>query len=237
MKSIEQLQAEARILKEAKQGLNKEKRKERIEKTKKVLSETKQGLKKVFVRKTKKTNLNKLRTPISYKRNLPSNLMKMYGGATGGASQQSQGQRPVGRPRGEFKHRSPFTGKPIPAQVYNKQIRQFRRVQEQQANQIDRQQISQLAKRGIPPEQAMQIVNARQMQSVQQPQLSQEQIRQLMIQKIQEQNQIPQQMREPIQSQAVRPIWRRQGTIRYERDIFGNIKVVEGGNNPKNFWN
>ena len=79
----------------------------------------------------------------------------------------------VGRPAGTLKVRiNPFTGKQIkiPAKQYYKLVRQYNNRNEAVANTVDRQQVTQLARRGIPPEQAQQIVDARQLQQVyQQP--------------------------------------------------------------------
>ena len=61
------------------------------------------------------------RRAIKYKRNLPSNLQRTFGGAFGGATTQGTNKRVKegpGRPRGDFKHRSPFNGQPIPATEY-----------------------------------------------------------------------------------------------------------------------
>jgi len=155
----------------------------------------------------------KIKIPLSYRQNLSTNLAKAFTGS----QSKPQGNNPVGRPRGNFKHRSPFNGQPIPAVVYYKQIREFRRLQQQRANQVDRQQIQQLAKRGIPPEQAKQIVDVRQIRSVVPQQ--------------------PQQIQNPPQSSAVRPIWRRKSVVNYEVDSMGNRRPILQGNDPRSFWN
>jgi len=162
---------------------------------------------------------------------------------------QQRVQDSPGRPKGDYKHKDPQTGQPIPATVYYKRIRQLKREAQQQASQVDIQQIQQYAKRGIPPQQATQIVNQRQFQSVGVPTqiqngnvvpITQNEMlrRQLALQEIQRQQQfqqiqrqMPQQVINP--SNAVRPIWRRQNQLRYERDAFGNVKQVQGGNDPR----
>jgi hypothetical protein len=75
-----------------------------------------------------------------------------------------------GRPRQTYKPRiNPFTGKriAIPATQYYKLIKKFRRIQQARAQQtsevVDTRQVRELAKRGIPPEQAKQIVDQRQL--------------------------------------------------------------------------
>ena len=147
-----------------------------------------------------------------------------------------------GRPRGDYKHRDPFTGKPIPATVYYKRKKDFDRFQQQKAQLQDQKEIQQLAKRGIPPEQARPIVNQRQLQSVgvtQQPQpqqLTPEQLQQLNIQRrIQQESEMPEQMPSRYPSQAVRPIWRRQPVEDTDWGLFGRKKVVRGV--PQSFWN
>lgn len=79
----------------------------------------------------------------------------------------------VGRPAGEYKTRiNPFTGQPIqiPATEYYKLVKKYkqqRKLQQQTvAEQVDVAQVSQLTRRGIPPEQAKRIVDVRQLQQV-----------------------------------------------------------------------
>ena len=188
----------------------------------------------------------KITKAVKYRPRLSASLLNIGAGFSSGGrvkSSQRRVKEGPGRPRGDFKHRDPQTGQPIPATVYYKRVKELRRQQQQQAQQIsqqvDAQQLQQLAKRGIPPEQAKQIIDQRQLQSVGvQPQMSEFQRQQLILQQLrQQQMQTPSQQAFNRPSQAVIPIWRRQNVIRYERDIFGNVKAVEGGNNPKNFWN
>lgn len=79
----------------------------------------------------------------------------------------------VGRPAGQYKTRiNPFTNQPIqiPATEYYKLIDKFKDIQKLKAStiaqQTDTAQVQALAQRGIPPEQAKQIVDTRQLQSV-----------------------------------------------------------------------
>jgi len=193
------------------------------------------------VSRSAEKGLKSIAGSFGYSKKLSSSLLNI------GAGGRPQGQRVKegpGRPRGDFKHRDPYTGKPIPATLFYKRIKDFRRDQQQKAQQVDQQVVQQLAKRGIPPEQAKQIVDTRQLQSVGvQPQvqngvvpMSPEMQRQLMLQaQMQNQPRPIQQSNYP--SQAVRPIWRRQNMIRVETDMLGNKKEVLSGNDPRNFWN
>ena len=188
----------------------------------------------------------KSKTRSIYKKNLPTNLQRTFGGVWGGQQQaKTQGDRPVGRPRGEYKHRSPFTGQPIPATEYYKQVRDYRRIQQQRAtqiaNKVDTQQVQQLAKQGIPPEQAKQIVDTRQIRRViQQPQAPQQpQNIQNLPPEIQRQiiQQQMQQRNNPYASQVPRniPRYGRRGEF-IEGDLFGRPKIKIYGD-EKSFWN
>jgi len=172
---------------------------------------------------------------VKYRPKLSSSLLNIGAGFAGGTQQRVK--EGPGRPVGDYKHRSPFTGKPIPATQYYKEIKDYRRQQMQRANQVDQQAIQQLAKRGIPPEQAKQIIDQRQLQSVgvQQPMSDFQRLQ--MLQQMQQQNRpIPQQLPNTYPSQAVRPIWRRQSVVRKDWGLFGQ-KVVVQGNDPRSFWN
>jgi hypothetical protein len=196
---------------------------------------------KVFSRPTKTAGkaFNKITKAYSYKPSLSKNLTRQFSGVFGGSNSNSTSKdNPVGRPRGDFKHRSPFNGQPIPATVFYKQMREFRRQQVQRANVVDQQAVQELAKRGIPPSQAQQIVDTRQLQSVGvQPQVPQQVIENQMRQRFIQQFQRPNQNQMQSVSNAVRPIWRRQNMVRVERDAFGNVKQINSGNDPRNFWN
>lgn len=163
-----------------------------------------------------------------------SNTLLSYGAGFANP-QQSGGYRGPGRPAGVMKHRSPFTGKPIPAPQFYKEMRAFRRQQSQQADQVQTQQQVRFARQGVAPNQIQQTVEQRMKQQFMMQQMAQQRP---MPQQFQ---QVPQQFRlqppQGVPSNAVRPIWRRYNMPRYERDIFGNPKVVQGGNDPRNFWN
>lgn len=247
-KTIKQLQKEARILKQTKANIKKENARLRSEKLKKIksnLKETNNVARKV--EKSASKAIKNISKAYGYRKVLSSNLQRQFGGVFGGSNSnpQQQGTRPVGRPSGpaSYKHRSPFNGQLIPATEYYKQIRDFRRIQAQRANQVDQKQVSQLANRGIPPEQAKQIVDSRQERIVVQPQrinpnLPPEIQRQLLIQQLRQQ--YPQQQNErynPYASQVPRniPKYGRRGEF-IEGDAFGKPRIKIFGD-EKSFWN
>ena len=239
VKTLEQYKKEADILKNAKKGIRKERIRNLKSKVKKVASD----IGSYRIKKTKRPSIQKrIANTIKYRKKLSSNLMNQFtGGSKRNGTQQRVKEGP-GRPRGDYKHRDPQTGQPIPATIYYKRIKELKRQAEQAARLRDIQAIQEMGKRGIPPEQSKQIIDTRQLQSVGvqsqvqiqpqriSPQISPEMQRRIFIQQLQRQQQ-------GVPSQAVRPIWRRQNTQRYERDIFGNVKIIQGGNDPKNFWN
>jgi len=170
---------------------------------------------------------------------LSKSLLNIEAGFSG---QRPQGQRVKarvkarpGRPRGDFEYRDPFTKKPIPATLYYKKMKQWKRLHQQISNLQDLQAIQQLARRGIPPEQAKQIVDQKQIQSV----MNQQQFQGGVMppqtsQRVIVQRQ-PQQMPKTYPSRAVRPIWRRRGVVREDWGLFGKKKIVTGL--PQSFWN
>lgn len=159
-----------------------------------------------------------------------SQTLLSYGAGFSQVGATQRVQAGPGRPAGVLKHRSPFTGKPIPAPQFYKEMRAFKRVQAQQADIVQQQQQQRFAKQGVPPQQIQNVVEQRMRQ-----QFVQQQMQQRPTQPVQ----MPQQFQRPqgIPSQAVRPIWRRYNVIREERDLFGNVKQINSGNDPRNFWN
>ena len=210
--------------------------------------------KKLNFYKKKRSNIIMVRTikkisnAYGYKSKLSKTLLGYSGAFGGGRPQQTQKSvgrpRPVGRPRGEFKHRDPKTGQPIPATIYYKRLKELRRQAQQQARLKDIQQIQQLAKRGIPPEQAQQIVDARQLrregvttQPNQPTQITPEMQRRLLQQQQLQAQQIKLQSQN---GQIVPPetptIWRgRRGVVGQEGTVAGQVKKVYGL--PSSFWN
>jgi len=238
VKTAEQIIKEGRILKETKRNIKLQRSNARKEAIKNFAKKRYEEIKKYKLPKKRSSAFKKATNAYGYRKSLSSNLMRTFGGATGGvrisSGSQQQGKRPVGRPRGEFKHRDPQTGQPIPATVYYKRIKELKRMAQQQAQQRDLQAIQALAKRGIPPEQAKQIVDQQQLQSVGvQPQQFQ-QIQQTKFQNPYNQpNNIPQGMPVGPQNQT---IWRgRRGVVGKDAGLFGAREVVYGL--PESFWN
>lgn len=242
-------------------------KKQAKQEAKNLVRQSPQFIKKSFGKVTRPTNntnkqfrkiLKKTFKGKGYSTTLSKNLVQQFGGAFGGQRVNVQkGKTGPGRPRGEFKHRSPFNGQPLPATEYYKQVREFRRVQQQTANQIDSQQIQNLARRGIPPQQAQQIINNQQLRSVginpqpQPPQLTPEQIQFLKRSQppqFQRPRFVPQPniQRQPVPLQRLpngtvvpqgNPIWRwRRGTVDTEVDLMGNRRQVLRGS-PQSFFN
>ena len=79
-----------------------------------------------------------------------------------------------GRPKSVFIHRSPFTGKPIPAPQFYKEMRAFRRVQAQQADVVQQQQQQRFARQGVAPQQIQNVVEQRMRQQFIQQQMQQQ---------------------------------------------------------------
>ena len=157
-----------------------------------------------------------------YKKKVAEQLIKSsrgkYGGmtySTGGLSIHSSKRRlkkvrktaygrttgKPGRPKGSYKPRFiPGVGyKAIPAKSYYKILRRIKSQGEGQAQATDMQQIRALAQRGIPPEQARELINQRQIQRavinpprvqappIQPPQFNPQQFQQVEQQRIQTQ--------------------------------------------------
>jgi hypothetical protein len=174
-----------------------------------------------------------------------SKSLLAFSNAFGGTSRG--GQSHPGRPKQVYVHRSPFTGKPIPAPLYYKEMRAFKNLQQNKAETIQTQRTRQYAQRGIPPQQMQQI-----QQQVQQQQV----IRQMQMQRPQ-----PQQYQQPYQTQPqpqmVQPqqlqqqaqqlpngtviprgnsVWKfRRGIVGTEGGLMGRQQKVYGL--PESFWN
>jgi len=238
-KTPEQLQEKQRkILRRAKQGMERE-QKQKKEQRKKTYS----NIRKSF---SKKLKLPKKKV-YGYSQQL-SNRLRNLGYAP---SSQSQSNRPVGRPRAVFKHRDPATGKPIPATLYYKRVKEFKRLAQQRARQEDLQAVQQLARKGIPPQQAQQIVDQRQLQSVGVRQVTQQDIINERLRQIQSQERVQQIQAQPRQNsfnprtyipigQPVAPqnqtIWGgRRGMVTKDAGLFGPREIVVGL--PESFWN
>ena len=71
-----------------------------------------------------------------------------------------------GRPKGSYTYRHPITGKPIHVWEYRKVVRALKQRNKAIAELRDQKEQMALAKRGIPPEQAKVLIDARQIRSV-----------------------------------------------------------------------
>lgn len=143
-----------------------------------------------------------------------------------------QVQRSVGRPKGEFKHVDPFTKKAIPATIYYQRKKLFDRIAQQRANLEDQKKIQQLAKRGIPPEQAKIIVDNAQIRSV--IPMRQEVAETRNVDVPEEYRNVPLQRGQVIDRST--RVWKyRRGELDRDWTAFGS-KVVERGS-PKAMWN
>lgn len=158
---------------------------------------------------------------------------------------EAKSRRPVGRPRGpaSFKWRDPQTGQPIPATVYYRRVKEVRRQAEQQARQKNLQAIQEMAKRGIPPQQAQQVIQQRQMPQANYPPqmqrpLTPEEIQRLMVQRqMQQQGQVnPNQLPNGTIIPMGNRIWKFQrGVVGEEGGLFGKVKKIYGS--ESSFWN
>lgn len=118
-------------------------------------------------------------------------------------------KRPVGRPKGILKYKSPFSGKPIPAQQFYAEMRRVKRIQE---SRIEQAQIAQLQRQAARPP-----------QPVQRPQ-------QPVPQQVQQIQRLPTSVTQPT-------IWKRQAYVAIERDPWTNQpkQVIRGV--PESMWN
>lgn len=170
---------------------------------------------------------------VGYKKKLSDTLM-------GFANADRVPQQKVGRPPKLFKHTSPFTGKPVPAEVYYEQMRAFKRLQARKVEDAKEQQLREYAKRGIPPNQ---IENY-------QKQMAEKIRQQQMVQQLQQQRQSQPNQQFQTQQNKISPnelpngvvvnsgnkIWRgRRGTVDTDWTAFGRKKVFRG--RPEDMWN
>jgi hypothetical protein len=208
MPTIQEVVDRRRILEEAREGM----RRERVQQIKRMAGDIRNSAKQTFKPEGTKSGTK-----------VQSAFLKTFAGVQ---PKSSKGNKSVGRPRNIDVHRSPLTGKPVPAQIYNKEMRFIRRRQQDMATQRQLQLQQQFANRGITPQQAQMIELQRQLQA-----------RQVQMQPRQMPTQQVISMPPPTQIQAQQPsIWRRQGYLAEEVDILGNRKQVVRGT-PQSFWN
>jgi len=184
--------------------------------------------------------LNKSSKAFGYNKKLSNTLLKY--------AEADKVQGP-GRPPKSFKHTSPLSGKPVPAEVYYEHMRQFKRLQQRRVEDMKEQKIRELAKRGIPPSQIQQYEQAR-LQAQQNQIQNQNQVKNQnpeLLRRIALQRQIEQQMRQrQVQNPNQLPngtvvprgtrIWKfRRGVVGEDWTAFGRKKVLRG--TPESFWN
>jgi hypothetical protein len=113
----------------------------------------------------------------------------------------------VGRPRGSYTYRNPITGKPMHVWQYRKLVNALKRENKAVASRRDVMEQEQLARRGIPPEQAQVIINARQIQQAMREQPvsigNQGVIPQRVQPQFQQVQQIPQEMQAQAEAQRI----------------------------------
>jgi hypothetical protein len=212
---------------ERKQEMKKANNTAQREHNKKTLERLKTIGKKVISSK-KLTGTNKTVTKPTYKKTLSTNLMNQF--------TESAKPRPVGRPQGVMKHVSPFTGKPVPAEVYYSQVREVKRLQAQQADKVQLQRQQQFAKQGVAPNQIQNVIQQRMQQQFIRQQQMQSQVPQRM-QTQQVPNNIPvSQLPEGTIVPAGNKIWRfGRGVVGSEGGLFGPVKKIYG--TERSFWN
>jgi hypothetical protein len=199
------------------------------ENNKKTLERLKTIGKKVISSK-KLTGTNKTITKPTYKKTLSTNLMNQF--------TESAKPRPVGRPQGVMKHVSPFTGKPVPAEVYYSQVREVKRLQAQQADKVQLQKQQQFAKQGVAPNQVQNVIQQRmQQQFIRQQQMQSQVPQRPKMQTQQVPNNIPaSQLPEGTIVPAGNHIWRYgRGVVGHEAGLFGPVKKIYG--TEKSFFN
>lgn len=168
----------------------------------------------------KKGTFKKVTKAYGYKSKL-SNTLLGYSNAFNNNQSQNTSSSGPGRPKLVYKHISPISGQPVPAPQYYKDVRLFRKLQMQKANQVEQLKQMQYARQGVPPERIQQV---QQMQ----------QVRQVPIQQnMQVQNQ-------PLQNGQViprgTPVWKwRRGVVGEEGGLFGKRQLIYG--TPESFFN
>lgn len=171
-----------------------------------------------------------------------SKSLLAFSNAFGGTSRG--GQSTPGRPKMVYVHRSPFSGKPIPASMWYKEMRLFRKLQQDKAEGVQRQTVRQLAQRGVPPQQMQQMqqqVPVRQLPMVR-PQMTMPQFQQPVRQPLPPMV-TPQQLQQQAQqlpNGTIIPrgnsVWKfRRGIVGTEGGLMGRQQKVYGL--PESFWN
>lgn len=160
-----------------------------------------------------------------------------------GSGFAKQPQTSAGRPKKIYKHTSPLSGKPVPAEVYYAHMRQFKNIQARRVEDANERQIAEYAKRGISPQQAAQIqerirqqrlleeIQRKMKPQVQQQAQIQSQVQQLQQQPEQYHNQQRQaeQLPEGTRVDASTRVWKnRYGVVETDWTAFGRRKIIRG---------
>lgn len=217
-------------MKEANDAAQQEHNKKTIEKLKPIVKQIVSSKK---IRNTSNKSFKGITKAYKPTKKLSATLLAY--GSSGGSSRNVQSG--PGRPKGVMKWRSPFNGQPVPATEYYKQVRAFRRLQTQKAEQVELQRQAQFARQGVQPRQIQNTVQERMKQQFLQQRIQQQMSQQVpnqMRPQVQQPNQLtPEQIRilEAQRGTAVRPIWRRQPVIGQEG---GKTKIYGV---PQSFWN
>lgn len=223
MVTIQEVVERRQALEQAKQGM----RRERVQQVKQQAQRLVKNIRQSNYKQTFTTPKSKGQIPT---KKVQSAFLKMFG--QGQAVKSQKGQKNVGRPRSVYVHRSPLTGKPVPAQVYNKEMRFIRRRQSDIATQRQLQIQQNMARQGITPQQAQQIELQRYLQARQPRQMPTQQV---IVQPM------PSQAQDMPQAGQVQPpqqpsIWRRQqGQIVTDSGLFGRRLIRT--QTPESFWN
>lgn len=150
----------------------------------------------------------------------------------------------AGRPKKVYKHTSPLSGKPVPAEVYYSHMRKFKNIQARKIEDAKERRIVEYAKKGYSPEQVANIQQRIKQQKFQQfikeKAMREQRQSQIQPQRPQAQEQTQQQeadkLREGTAVDKSTRVWKhRVGTVSNEGGAFGRKKKIYGL--PSSFWN
>lgn len=228
-KSIKAEQARKARLKEGRM-LQKQREKTARAETKKI--QAKEQIRKARLKARKKagSTFKKITKAYSYSPKLSQTLMGFS------RAHNVPRQSSAGRPQKVYKHTSPLSGKPVPAQVYYAHMRQFKNIQARRVEDAKERQIAEYAKRGIPPSQMAQvqerIKQQKLLEQIKSLQSRQVQTHPTQSQMQQQANQLPDGV---VVDRSTR-VWKfRRGTVGTEGGLFGRKKKIYGV--PQSFWN
>lgn len=192
-----------------------------------------------MAKKLKKDKISKVTKAYGYRKALTTNLLG-FSNAFNTPQQKS-----VGRPKNLFKHTSPLTGKPVPAEIYYSHMREFKRLQQQRVEDMKEQKIRELAKKGIPPNQIQEYqqtqnqMTPQQLEYIRQQQILQQiNARQPTQQRLTEEQarQLSKQLPNGTVINQSTSVWKgRRATVDEDWGLFGRRKVLRGL--PSSFFN